>query len=293
MPGASLRTYSCRVARTGRSKSTRLLLAIGVVGIVFAAVVLTPRWWPDSDGLVDVQPQMLVVHAAAKGQVDLGDGLAVSLFTDGMRLLHGGDVVFQTVPLGAFVSAGSGSVTRHGGQPSERLTATLDNLEITGRSSTPGGVRYAGRIFSRTRSRPFSMTVTRTDQRINLSVAVPGSQLLVLHTAFEHLTVGVAGRLPARNLKDSVWWVRSAAPQNLTGAAYTTFLGSTVGVVSPGMTALDIRHEGRTDIHVWAPAITVTVSWYGRSRAGATVHPVVWTGVPARSAPRQRARERV
>jgi len=259
------------VAGTGASKSTRLLVAMLVAGVVFGAVVLTPRVWPRRAPMADVQPQMLVVRPGAKGQVDLGEGLAVSLFDDGLRVILGTHVIFQSVPLGSLVSAGRGALVPSGPGQREQVSSTLDNLEITRSHQVPAGVRYSGRLFDRTRSWPLTLTVSRPSrsaERVDLTVSVPGAQLLVLHSAREYLTFGLSPRLPAVNLRDKAWWAGGGSAKNFSGAAYSTILGSTVGVLGGAPTGVDIRHNGRTDVHVWAPSVTMTVTWYGRTRAG-------------------------
>ncbi len=253
---------------SGASRSTRLLLSMLAAGLVFSAVVLVPRWWTDGAGLTDVQPQMLVVRPDAKGSVELGQGMAVSLFDDGLRVIRGTHVIYQSVPLGSLVSAGRGALVSGGQGRRERLSTTLDNLEISGSRPMAAGVRYSGRLFDRTASSPFSLTVTRSGERVDLTMTVPGAQLLVLHSAREHLTIGLPPRLPMVNLRQKAWWAGAPSPQNSSGAAYSTILGSTVGVLGSAPTALDIRHDGRTDVHVWAPSLTLTVTWYGRTRAG-------------------------
>jgi hypothetical protein len=86
---------------------------------------------------------------------------------------------------------------------------------------------------------------------------VPGADLVVLHAARQPLTVGIPPRLPARNLRERVWW---AAPQ--TGPdqpAFTTILGYTVGIDANAPTAVDLRQVRRNEIHVWGPTLRLSV----------------------------------
>ena len=100
----------------------------------------------------------------------------------------------------------------------------IDSVEVSARGAT-----YRGVVFDDERhSLPLTLTASRVGKRVDLRVTVPGADLVVLHAARQPLTVGVPPRLPARNLRERVWW---AAPQ--TGPdqpAFTTLLGYTVGI---------------------------------------------------------------
>ena len=80
---------------------------------------------------------------------------------------------------------------------------------------------------------------------------MPGADLVVVHAARQALTVGLPPRLPARNLRERVWW---AAPQ--TGPdqpAFTTLLGFPVGIdARVPAPRVDLRQVRRNEIHVWS-----------------------------------------
>ena len=130
----------------------------------------------------------------------------------------------------------------------------IDSVEVSARGAT-----YRGVVFDDERhSLPLTLTATRVQHRVDLRVTVPGADLVVVHAARQPLTVGLPPRLPARNLRERVWW---AAPQ--TGPdqpAFTTLLGYTVGIdAAVPHRAWTCGRSRRNEIHVWGPALRLSI----------------------------------
>ena len=197
----------------------------------------------------------------ARGVITLGDGLTVSMYAAGLRVQRQDQLAFETVVQGSLVSAARGHLEGRGADRREHLDATYDNVRIDSVEVSARGATYRGVVFDDERhSLPLTLTATRVQHRVDLQVTVPGADLVVVHAARQALTVGLPPRLPARNLRERVWW---AAPQ--TGPdqpAFTTLLGFPVGIDAPYPTALDLRQVRRNEIHVWGPALRLSIHPY-------------------------------
>ena len=234
-------------------------LAVVLAAVAVLAVGAVGRTLFDRrSSLVDVQPRLLQVAQGARGVVTLGEGLTVSMYAAGLRVQRQDQVAFETVVQGSLVSAARGHLQGRGADRREHLDATLDNVRIDSVEVSARGATYRGVVFDDERhSLPLTLTASRVGGRVDLQVTVPGADLVVLHAARQPLTVGIPPRLPARNLRERVWW---AAPQ--TGPdqpAFTTILGSTVGIDADAPTAVDLRQVRRNEIHVWGPTLRLSV----------------------------------
>jgi hypothetical protein len=247
-----------------RSRSVRFLAAV-LAAVAVLGIAAAGRWLFDlRSSVVDVQPRLLQVARQARGVITLGEGLTVSMYAAGLRVQRQDQLAFETVVLGSLVSAGLGHLEGRAGDRREHLDATFDNVRIDSVEASARGATYRGAVFDdERRSLPLTLTATRVQQRVDLRVTVPGADLVVLHAARQALTVGVPPRLPARNLRERVWW---AAPQTRPDEpAFTTLLGFTVGIDAPYPTALDLRQVRRNEIHVWGPTLRLSIYDNGAS----------------------------
>ncbi len=74
---------------------------------------------------------------------------------------------------------------------------------------------------------------------------------------------GIAPALPARNLRLRAWWF---APGHGEEAAYEWVLGTIVGLGPPSAArGIDLRGDGRIDLHVWSPAVRLRVTGLPRA----------------------------
>src|SRR5688500_12824665 len=92
--------------------------ALAVLGLASAV----PDWLDGADGFTDVQPGLLTIADDARGVATLGGGVSVSLYSDGLRIVRGDDLLLQTVISGSMLSAVEGRVTGSGDQTREEVT---------------------------------------------------------------------------------------------------------------------------------------------------------------------------
>src|SRR6478752_6412717 len=97
-----------------------------------------PGWLGHDEGFVDVQPGLLTVAPDARGVATLGGGVTVSLYSDGMRVYRGGDLLLQTVIGGSLLSAMEGKTTGSGPDTREHVDTHLDNVAINELVFLPG-----------------------------------------------------------------------------------------------------------------------------------------------------------
>lgn len=235
------------------------LSALAVLGLA----THVPRWLGGSHGFVSVTPGLLTVDAEARGVATLGGGVTVSLYPDGMRVMRGDEMLLQTVIGGSMLSAVDGRATGSGEHTEEQVDARLDNVRVTELVFLPGRATYFGEVFDSRRRLPFTLRVELAGPVVRLAVNVNGADGVVWHLDHEPLTTGIPPALPAVNLRGSTRWVSPSALGDQ--AAYTSSLGTNVGV-GPQRVArgVDVRSEGRTDVHVWSDAASLTVSSQAR-----------------------------
>ena len=236
------------------------LAALALLGLA----TNVPGWIGRGEGFVDVPPGLLTVNDDAKGVATLGGGVTVSLYSDGLRVSRDNTLLLQTVIGGSMLSAVEGSATTGGdGHTQERVTHRFDNVSITELDFLPGRATYFGTVGDGTRTLPLTLRIEAGGGVIRVGASVSGADGLVWHLNREPLTVGIRPGLPAVNLRKTANWVD---PDTIEGrAVFSTLLGTDVGV-GPQRVArgVDIREDGRTDIHVWTAACFLTVSSQAR-----------------------------
>ena len=240
-----------------------LVASLGALALL-GLVTNVPGWLGQGDGFVDVSPGLLKVDPGAKGVATLGGGVNVSLYSDGLRIRRDDDMLLQTVIGGSMLSAVEGRATTDAdGRTQERVTAGYDNVTITELVFQPGRATYFGTVQDGKRSLALTLRVESAGGVVRLGASVNGADGVVWHLNREPLTVGIRPALPAVNLRNSAVWVDPGAVEGR--AAFSTLLGTDIGV-GPQQVArgVDIRTEGRTDIHVWSNAAFLTVSSFAR-----------------------------
>ena len=240
-----------------------LVASLGALALL-GLVSNVPAWLGHDEGFVDVAPGLLDVHLGARGVATLGGGLTVSLYTDGLRVSRGNDLLLQSVIGGSMLSAVEGSATTDGdGRTQERVTSSYDNMTISELVFLPGRATYFGTVHDGKRSLPLTLSIESAGGVIRVGASVNGADGVVWHLNREPLTVGIRPALPAVNLRNSATWVDPGAVEGR--AAFSTLLGTDSGV-GPQRVArgIDIREPGRTDVHIWSDAGSLTVSSQAR-----------------------------
>ena len=232
--------------------------------LVLAAITWLPPALGRDSGLRAVQPGLLVVTPEASGVVTLGRGRAAQLDASGLRITNGESLLFRTVRGGSPLSALIGQVGGRGDDRVEQPTDALSNLDVTKVSITPGEVVWSGHLTGGERQLPASITVRLDGGSVLVTGTAKGADALVVHSAQELGTVGLAPRLPERLLRKQAWWV--APRPDEVDATYGTGLGSTVAIGPPHAHAgVDLRRMGHTDVHVWSSSATLSVTSYRRA----------------------------
>lgn len=240
-----------------------LVASLGALALL-GVVTNLPGWLGRSDGFHDVPPGLLKVDEGAKGVATLGGGVTVSLYADGMRITRDNTMLLQTAIGGSMLSAVRGRATTDGdGKTREQVTHRYDNVTITDLVFLPGRASYSGTVNDGSRSLPLTLRVESAGAVLRVGASVAGADGVVWHLNREPLTVGIRPALPAVNLRDSAVWVDPGA---LGGrAAFSTLLGTDVGMGPQGVArGVDIRTQGRTDIHIWSNSCALTVSSQAR-----------------------------
>ena len=236
------------------------LTALALLGLA----TTVPGWVSHGEGFVDVRPGLLTVEDDAKGVATLGGGVTVSLYSDGMRVSRDSSLLLQTVIGGSMLSAVEGSATTDAdGHTQEKVTGQLDNVTIKELVFLPGTASYFGTVSDGSRSLPLTIRIEAAGGVVRIGASVNGADGVVWHLNRESLTVGIRPGLPSINLRKRAAWVD---PSTVEGrAVFSTVLGTDVGV-GPQRVArgVDIREEGRTDIHVWTDGCFLTVSSQAR-----------------------------
>lgn len=236
------------------------LAALALLGLV----TNVPGWVGRGDGFVDVPPGLLRVADGAKGVATLGGGVTVSLYSDGLRISRDSSLLLQTVIGGSMLSAVEGSATTEAdGRTQEQVTRRYDHVTITELVFLPGRATYFGTVGDGSRTLPLTLKIEAGGAVVRVGASVGGADGVVWHLNHEPLTVGLRPGLPAVNLRDSATWVDPGAVEGR--AVFSTLLGTDVGIgPQPVARGVDIRAEGRTDIHVWSDASSLTVSSQAR-----------------------------
>jgi hypothetical protein len=240
-----------------------LVASLGALALL-GLVTNVSGWLGQGEGFVDVPPGLLKVDVGAKGVATLGGGVTVSLYSDGLRISRGNDLLLQTVIGGSMLSAVEGSATTDAdGRTQEKVTASYDNVTITELVFLPGRATYFGTVHDGGRSMPLTLRVESAGGMVRIGASVNGADGVVWHLNREPMTVGIRPALPPVNLRNSAAWVDPGAVEGR--AAFSTLLGTDIGV-GPQRVArgIDIRAQGRTDIHIWSDSCSLTVSSQAR-----------------------------
>jgi hypothetical protein len=246
-----------------------LVASLGALALLGLATTL-PGLLGRDEGFVDVSPGLLTVRPDAKGVATLGGGVSVSLYTDGLRISRDNALLVQTVIGGSMLSAVEGrAVTGKGrgnGKASdtrEEITRRFDNVTITELVFLPGRATYFGTVDDGSRSLPLTVRIELAGGVVRVEAAVVGADGIVWHLDREPLSVGLRPALPAVNLRKSATWVDRGAVEGR--AVFSTILGTDIGL-GPQQVArgVDIRAEGRTDLHIWSNDCSFTVSSQAR-----------------------------
>ena len=239
-----------------------LVASLGALALLGLATNL-PGWVGHDEGFENVTPGLLTVAKDAKGVATLGGGASVSLYADGLRISRGSDLLLQTVIGGSMLSAVQGSVEGTGDRTREHVSREYPNVSIDELVFLPGRATYFGHVRDGRHSLPLTIKVELAGSVIRLGVDVNGADAVVWHLDHRPLTTGIRPALPSVNLRRKAAWL---APGSVEGqAAFSTNLGTDIGV-GPGRVArgVDVRAEGRIDVHVWSNAAFLTVSSFAR-----------------------------
>jgi hypothetical protein len=264
MKGSELKQRALGWRERDISRSLVALVASLAALALLGLATTVPGWIGRDEGFVDVPPGLLRVVDGAKGVATLGGGVTVSLYSDGLRINRDNTLLLQTVIGGSMLSAVEGSATTDAdGRTQERVTHRFDNVTITELVFLPGRATYFGTVSDGSTSLPLTLRIESGGGVIRVGASVNGADGVVWHLNREPQTIGIRPGLPATNLRNAATWVD---PGTVEGrAVFSTLLGTDVGVGPQGVArGVDIRAQGRTDIHVWTDACFLTVSSQAR-----------------------------
>lgn len=231
------------------------LLALAGLGLSSAV----PRWLGDDTGMADVPPGLLVVDSGAKGVATLGGGVTAAMYSSGLRISHGDDILAETVIQGSPLSAVIGRVQTREGRPVETVERTLDHVHIRTLQFLPGRATYLGEVSDGEESRALEIRVELAGPVVRVGMSVSRASAVVVHLDHKPATVGLPPALPFRNLRQRAHWVDPATGRSQT--AFSTVLGTDVAIGPAGVVrGVDLRSSGRHDVHVWSSSAVLTVS---------------------------------
>lgn len=218
-------------------------------------------------GMTPVTPSRLTVDPAATGTATLGGGYTVGLNQSGFRYAKDDLPMLDTVTRGSPVVALLGQVSGATSSPREEIDAVLDrshftDLAVTREEAVWIGV-VEGEVDGRRVSLPLRWQVHLVGDTIETLLTVPGADAIVVPVDWRPAVTGIAPALPARNLRLRAWWF---APGLGEEAAYEWVLGTIVGLGPPSAArGIDLRGDGRIDLHVWSPAVRLRVTGLPRA----------------------------
>ncbi len=250
-------------SETQVSKSMVALLVSLCGALLIGMLGWVPSLLGRDSGVRSVQPGLLTVDPAAAGVITLGEGRAVGLDGNGLRLVHGTDVLFRSVRMGSPVSVMTGEVTGTGGKREEEVDTIASNLHVTAVAVRPGSATYVAVAVEGERRTPVTIEVRLDGDWLRMDITAKGADAVILHGAEEPGTRGLSGVLPTRSLHQRAWWLPSDASG--TRPAYLSGLGTTMALAPDNVhRAVDLRRRGLTDLHVWSGTATVRVSSWAR-----------------------------
>lgn len=218
-----------------------------------------PAWLGRDSGMADVPPGLLEVAPQARGVAVLGGGVTASLYASGLRISHEDRILTETVLTGSLVSAVRGAVAVEDGQPRERVDRTFDHLRITDLRVLPGRATYTGLVGDGEETLPVEIRLELAGPVVRLGVGVPRARGLVVHLDRKPATTGLPPVLPHRNLRRQAFWLPPDTGRS--DPAFTTVLGTDTAIGPAGVPrGVDLRFEGRLDVHVWSDSAVLTIS---------------------------------
>lgn len=237
-----------------------------VVSVSAALALGLATWLPavlrKDIGLIKVDPGLLTVDKGARGIATLGRGYTVSAYGSGFRVSASSGPLVDTVTRGSPVSAVIGELEQGTNHPIEHVEATLDHVRIDDVLIEPGRAAYTGDVYGevdgKQRSMPLRLVFLLTTAGVHVTAHVQGANAVVVHLDSMPATTGLLPALPDRNLRLKGWWVLDRAGEQ---RAFTSARRAIVGVGPATQTrGLDLRPDGRLDVHVWSNRATLTLS---------------------------------
>lgn len=219
-------------------------------------------------GLVPVEPGLLMVDQEARGIATLGRGYTVAAYQSGFRVSASSGPLVDTITRGSPVSAVLGELGERDDHPIENVEAVLDHVRIDEVRIEPGRAAYSGEVFGDVdgsrRTMSLRLVFLLTTAGVHVTAHIQGADAVVVHLDAMPATTGLMPALPDQNLRKKGWWIASeAGEQRAFTSARRTIAGVGPAIQTRG---LDLRPDGRLDVHVWSNRATLTLS--GVPRAG-------------------------
>lgn len=238
------------------------LLVTSTAALVLGVSTWLPAVLRTDIGLVPVEPGLLTVHPDARGIATLGRGYTVAAYQSGFRVSAATGPLVDTITQGSPVSAVVGEVASGDEHPREDVEATLDHVRIDEVRFEPARAAYLGEVYGEVageeRRMPLRLTFVLTTAGVFVSAHVQGADAVVVHLDAMPATTGLAPALPDQNLRARGWWVVTGAGEQ---RAFTSARRAVVGIGPAVRTrGLDLRPDGRLDVHVWSNRATLTLS---------------------------------
>ena len=237
-----------------------------LVSVTAAAALGLAGWLPvvlrTDLGVVEVAPGLLTVDPTARGIATLGRGYTVAAYQSGFRVSASSGTLVDTITRGSPVSAVIGEVGERDDHPVERVEASLDHVQIDEVRIEPGRAAYLGEVYGEldgeTRTMPLRLTFLLTTAGVHVTAHIQGADAVVVHLDALPATTGLPPALPDRNLRKKGWWV---VPLSGEQRAFTSARRAVIGIgPATGTRGLDLRPDGRLDVHVWSNRATLTLS---------------------------------
>lgn len=237
-----------------------------VVSVCAALALGLATWLPvvlrTDIGLVRVDPGLLTVDKDARGIATLGRGYTVAAYQSGFRVSASSGPLVDTITRGSPVSAVIGTLGEGKDHPIEHVEATLDHVRIDAVRIEPGRAAYDGEVYDTVdgeeRTLPLRLVFLLTTAGVHVTAHVQGADAVVVHLDSMPATTGLGGALPDRNLRTKGWWVEDSLGEQ---RAFTSARRAVVGIGPAIRTrAVDLRPDGRLDVHVWSNRATLTLS---------------------------------
>ncbi len=242
-----------------------------VVSVSAAAALGLSGWLPvvlrTDIGIADVAPGLLIVDESARGIATLGRGYTVAAYQSGFRVSASSGTLVDTITRGSPVSAVIGELGERDDHPVEDVEATLDHVRIDEVRIEPGRAAYLGEVYGEVdgdaRTMPLRLTFLLTTAGVHVTAHVQGADAVVVHLDTMPATTGLPPALPDRNLRLKGWWVVPMAGEQ---RALTSARRAVVGIgPSVRPRGVDLRPDGRLDVHAWSNRATLTLSGVPRS----------------------------